>query len=501
MAVVTHGGGIQRAKRIELCGGPPPVGNKALLAWTDFDTAFKGLWSAKTIFGTHTDRSQGCCTFRYVGGERRLLVLSSPRNLDGTPGGSAAHAPAKLWECRPPATYGTTATNAPELTVLRSWEAMDWPSAFPDHANGALFGDIYFHHGLNVLFYTMYHSYEGDENPPWMGAVRLNDDNTTTKYGPWTHPLGLRHYRKVMGGISEAPPSVQAQHPGYSMIIGGPTGSTIQLGNLGPGRFAFKAPDLGTTGVLPADTFKRLMGYAFSENPGAVQLSPDCHMRTLADYQSLTGSLLPAHDGTTGYWQASLHQHIGYEWIEGSNKWGIFVFGRRPKPGAFTWYSSSNPYTFSYNPAIHPPSAAPWHGHQFWDNSTGNTTTYHAGTHVTGGVPDDPSVCGCVPATWLFNPAHALEVGAGTRLGYDVSPYEYANWETRWNIPRRADGPIGNPATLGPGDWSVIQVGTTPWMASALDRTSQLLIQAQPNVANGSPRIPIFAVWDFNGAL
>lgn len=453
-----------------------------------------------TTIGAHAAYAQANCTFRYVNGERRLLVTGAPRGTTGTPGTS--HNPPILYECRIPATLTSLNTTAPELQVVRSWSALNWVSGYvmdtTPGTNGTRLGGIWWDETRQVLWTVMLYNYGGLDDPAWLGANQLNDDGTVTARGSWQHPSGGQMYRTGCWFIDAAPPSVRAASPGVEIVVGAGTGSTTAEGNVGPGLYGIVPPTLDTTGRLAASSYKTLIGYSSYANPTLTVT--DYSMRRPGDYTSLTGGLIAPPVGTgpyDGYCVASSDNMFGMNWIEGTRKWGVVTFGRRARPNVFGWYKSGNGslLNFVWDSSM-PASSQQWSGHQFYSDR--GVAGYILGSHVTNGVIDDPDAMGMEPWGLIFDPSEPLQVLAGTRLPYDVRYVSTFNWETLWGVPRRIPVQIGTYPNNGGWQDPICELPTNGWGRSAYDPISKTLVWGQVSTAANTGNAPTFQFWDMS---
>jgi hypothetical protein len=127
------------------------------------DMSYKGMWRASPLSGAsdaNLSYSRGPIAFRRVGGELRLLVVG--RLPMGT---STDPAPGPLMEFRMPSSFGAVADASPEMSLVRKWEG-SWASGFYTDMNGVNIGGMWYDHDWDVLWYTIYATYGGPNDPP-----------------------------------------------------------------------------------------------------------------------------------------------------------------------------------------------------------------------------------------------------------------------------------------------------------------------------------------------
>lgn len=505
-----------------LANGGVPTG-KALL--TSNDLTYQGLWRATTASGA-TDAnlglSAGTLAIRYVGGSMRLLYHARYPNagypaLEGTQiEGSWDWWPGPLLEFSVPETFGTTMSNAPELTLVRQWS--QWVPGWYYTGNGSNVGGMWYDDDLDVLWTVSYDTYAGVLDKGWLAAVRLNDNGTVTKYGPWRHPLGAadggnQRYRMAGWWIQEAPPAVKAANPNAEIICGACVGSTAAEGNYGPGMYWFKKPTLvetaagvtytqGTNEVntpllrIPNDSnnWGPLQGYssAFTQPSYYCHRPPDYSLIDLSD----EGQGLKQPVGDTGYWIASNDNIAFSKWIEGPSKQGILALGRFVAPGRWVKYTNTNPYTH------------PGDNQEYYSNVIGTGNGYKPFVKYPDQYTSTSNSPSMQAAGMTFNPKEAIEVMRTHRgeVGYsrtpaDVQYQEYFDWNTKWpTIPIHApstgqgvypDYPIG-------GTYEVYYCpqGNNCW--ATYDPLTHRIIWVLPTLSYyyGLGGIPLFAVLD-----
>jgi len=435
------------------------------------------MWRATTSTGiTAVDTAylRGPIAFRAVGAEQRLLIVSAcPSGLNSCPVKPTAETPMvpDLLEVTMPATYGAAPATAPELTYVRRWT--DWASGFYYEMNGVNIGGMWYDAEWDVLWYTYYSSYDGPDDPPFLGASKLNDDGTVTKYGPWKHPNAAQYYRTSAWWIYGAPASVKAVNANAEMCLGGAVGSTAQNGNYGPGLYWYKRPALNTSGSLSASEWGPLMAYSYLFGS-----APDIFAQRSPNYTVLgTTNGIQQPTGGVGRWIASLDQMSGHVWIESASKWGIVTLGRMVKEGRYVTYNHENPTTID--------------GTTYYSNTASASGNTYRSFEIYTGQATTP---GIEPAMLFFNPAQALEVEAGMSLPYNVISYSRKNWFDLWNIPIR----LGTLGTYpNPGDYQVIYSPAGQPSTSTYDPVAQRVLWMTP-ATYGASRYPTIQVWDVN---
>jgi hypothetical protein len=416
---------------------PPPSGRTLLTA---NDLIFQGMWRFPAGEpGAHF--SEGGICHRYVSGERRWLLVSWPY------GGNTF----QIREYRAPATYGATRDTAPEMAFVRGWTKVF--NIGPDPGNGWCIGDIWYDHAQDVLWYTVYPFYSTGIFP-FLGATRLNDNGTTTLYGPWYYlstSETTQHLKQVCKWMVPIPASAQAACGGRSIAMGADVMSIGATANWGPGLLGMTLPTLGTSTPVPIGL--PLMAY----NATLHGDGHEYYCKRENDYSDLFASdAIIEPVGAEGYWAVSLDAVGSFSWVDTGTKHGIVVFGRRGRGRC--WYGS--PDAFGNGTLV-----------DQYQNGSG----FHAEFYD--------------PALWIFDPAHLLEAAQGTRLAYDVGFQSNTNWGTLWpNIPTDPGSP--------PGGGGIFWTPGGAVHGGAHDQTTNQIFWLLPlTYKPGSDRLPTIQVW------
>jgi hypothetical protein len=231
---------------------------------------------------------------RYINGVRHLYTVNyQPYNPS-----NAYMDAGDLVEWRFPTLYRGPVSGAlsmiPTGRVWTNWPA--YPSQITNACNvstGVRIGSLWFDKiNPNVMWYTFYGYYAGD-NMPFLGAVTLNDNGTTTPHGLWffrsntTRPVGnSQTYWKGVGGWVIGIPAY-AQAALGKMGIGAPALGTIgSYGNFGPGlRTLPDFPALTDPAGTALTAFKRILDYSQEYGP-----SSGWAMRRNPNYTSMHGT-------------------------------------------------------------------------------------------------------------------------------------------------------------------------------------------------------------------
>jgi hypothetical protein len=351
--------------------------------------------------------AEGNLAYRYVSRVRRWLT--SPRKGPYAGG---------IVELAEPATYGTDPTTAPVMQEVRGWASVFNPvPAEVAEGNGYVIGGIWWDAVQGVLWYTVYPYYS--PNPyPVLGATRLNDDGTTTKYGMWTYNgLTTSSFKQVCKWIVPLPASAQTATGGRTMALGCDVVSIGASANWGPGLKAIQFPALtDSTTVLIA---RGLDLAAYTQDTG--QPYPNFYCKREPDYDpslALSTQFATPSGGSsggtgsgTGYWPSSLDATGCYVWIETPTKQGVLVMGRRGR--GYVWYGSPTEYLASK-------------GVQDISSDMGG---------------NGPHAQYYDPQLWIFDPEDLKAAAQGTKHPWDVTFKTRANWKTLFpNMPARDAG-------------------------------------------------------------
>ena len=405
-----------RTKNVRVIQSPTsaPSSAKALIGLSDL--AWLGMCHAPNAGFSY---NEGQIAVRYVGGERRVL-MAKWHQKDATNGWVG-----NLAELRLPA-LAETSDLSQAMTVVREWPNWNWvPTGdlLAQVANGWEIGGLWWDESQQVVWYTVYPYYGPNAVTPFLGATRLNDNGTVTRYGPWYYISKTdQRFRKVSRWILPIPPSAQGDCGGRTVAIGaayiGASGGMPV--HWGPGLTALRLPDLGST--APVEAGVPLMDYS----PGAGGLAaPWFHCRREADYRTLnsSGGAIPAPINGEGFWQASADNVTGVAWIETATRHGLMLIGQRTSH--VTWYGFPDQYN----------------------------TTAPDGTTIRLPLPEGVSVDTMKPsqgstsyhsdgwqsACWRFDPAQIREVARGQRKASadGMRPALLGQWHLRWTkIPR-----------------------------------------------------------------
>ena len=408
-----------RTRNLRVVAGPDPAPAKALIARSDL--GWQGMCHAPDGGFSY---NEGQVAVRYVGGERRLLMVKWHQK-DATNGWAG-----NLVELRPPALAQTTDASQ-AMTVVREWARWHWVptgSLLTSLSNGWEVGGLWWDESQQVVWYTLYPYYGPGVAMPFLGATRLNDNGTVSRYGPWYYVSPTTDsFRKVCYWFVPIPASAQADCGGRRMAIGatamGASGGSPT--NWGPGLTALRLPDLASSG--PVEAGLPLMDYS----PGAGGLAhPWFHCRREPDYASINSpqsGAIPAPIGREGFWQASADNATGVAWIETKTKHGLILIGQRV-------------------------SHASWYGFPDSKNDLVSGVTVHASLPSAIGVdtmmPSQGSTGyhsdGWQSAFWRFDPAQIREVGRGQRKASadGMRPTLLGQWHLQWTeIPRPLNHP------------------------------------------------------------
>jgi hypothetical protein len=379
------------------------------------DLTWKGLCETPTDGFSY---NEGQIALRYVGDERRVLMLKwNPNSVPGN-----------VTEMRMPPLATSLAASQP-MTVVRQWKDWSWvPTGrlTEQLSNGWQFGGLWWDDAQQVLWYTLWPYYAPGVIMPFLGAVKLHDDGSVTKYGPWHYVSPTYEgFRKVCWYFVPIPARFQSLLGGRKMALGanvlGASGGSPT--NWGPGLTAIHLPDLGSTG--PVEAGIPLMDYS----PGAGGLAhPYYFCRREPDYTSLqgvgaAGGSLPGPVGNEGFWQASIDIAIPAGWIDSSTRRGLLMLGQRAVQN--TWYGMSNFVNSPTGPLpINPPDTMA---------ADQGSTAYHAS--------------GWESAAWVVRAEHLEEVARGQRKpsADGMRPQLLGQWHLRWpEIPRPSGRPYAH---------------------------------------------------------
>ena len=182
------------------------------------DLTWKGMCQTPS---TGFSYCEGKVALRYVGGQRRLLMIQW-HVKDSTHGTAGA-----LTELRMPTTLAPNTTTSTAMTVTRTWTNWSWVPEGPlvaALANGWHIGGLWWDEEQQVLWYTIWPYYAPSAIMPFLGAVRLHDDGTVTKYGPWNYISSTsQQFRKVCWYFVPIPPSQRAAFGGRRVAVGAGT--------------------------------------------------------------------------------------------------------------------------------------------------------------------------------------------------------------------------------------------------------------------------------------
>jgi hypothetical protein len=405
----------------------PAVSGKALLRSSDLQ--YRGMWRLPdTDTGTYSF-AEGPLAFRYVNGQRRWLTI--PKK-----------GPYNIVELGEPSTLGDSPDTAPDMPEIRGWSGVFNITA--TDANGFVIGGLWWDQQQGVLWYTVYPFYSPNVYP-FLGATRLNDNGSVTKYGMWSYGGDGSSYKQVCQWIVPIPSSAQAAAGGRSVAIGAGVVSIGAACNFGPGLLAMTLPSLSSSGLVPEG--RALMAYNSEVNPD----QPDFYCKREPDYSVIKASdTIFNPKGSTGFWAASLDAVSGYAWIETASKQGVLCLGRRGS--GRMWYGSPDAYG---------------------DGKLVDGAQYGNGFHAEF----------YTPSVWVFDPEELKAAGRGAIKPWKVAYKERANWKTLWpGIPTRPEGihtPGGQPAT------------------AAYDSSKQQLFWMLPLTYNpGFNRNPTVQVWN-----
>jgi hypothetical protein len=370
----------------------PPPGSLSLL--TAADLTFQGMWRfADGDPGAHW--AEGPMAIRYVGGQRRWLLRASVI-------GGSGH---EIREYTAPATYGATRDTAPEMTFVRGWSSVFNITENFD-PNGWVVGGIWWDEAQQVLWYTVYPFYDPGVFR-FLGATRLNDNGTTTKFGMWHYiSSASQSYKQVCKWILPIPASAQAAAGGRTMAIGADVMSVGANANWGPGLIAMTLPALASTSAVPIGT--NLMAY----NSTLAATPEEYYCKREPDYSEyIESDSIVAPSGGQGYWALSMDAVGAYVWVETPTKHGIVVLGRRAS--GRLWYGSPDP-DGDGDPFDSLQSESGFHA-EFWGASG-----------------------------WVFDPEDLKQVAQGQMQPYDVEFQSRFNWKALWpNIPDDPGNPPG----------------------------------------------------------
>jgi hypothetical protein len=451
--------------------------------------------------GGSSSYAPGAITIRYVNGQRRFLIPNFAYGPKGEFWGD-------LVEYAAPTSglyTGSDAIGAASLVPIRRWAAPDWTSLYantPEWANnsnleqGARLGTIYWDETRQVLWYQIY-GYYTRVNEPFLAAVQLLDTADTVhggsykqvgaNYGPWYYssndPAAMAYWKQVNFFMMPVPTSAQADLGGRKVIIGGATGSVVEIGNLGPGMYAIGDwPSLSDPpkSVIPT-------GLSIADYSALAGVHPYSARRN-NNYTPLDNVSCCFPVG--GYWLGSLDRVVGMTWIETATKQGVLMIGAQAS-GRVSY--GHNPISISpqglqsltHNgttatgtfPYPHPLTVGttiriinatpPTYNGTFAVTSVPTATTFtytlplDPGANAAGEiylygwdtskVPDliDPSRGNPEAAngylaefwhgqTYVFDPAQIRQVGLGQRAGNNtgINPTELGDWHTKWpNLP------------------------------------------------------------------
>lgn len=377
------------------------------------DLTWRGVCDAPSADFSYNEAQ---VALRYVNGERRLLMLKW-HNKDATHGTAG-----NLAELRMPA-LATDPARSTAMTVVREWTNWCWTPTgglVDQLANGWLVGGLWWDELQEVLWYTLWPYYAPSVVMPFLGAVRLHDNGTVTRYGPW-HYVSNDYigFRKVCWYFLPIPQQYQPLFGGRRIALGanvlGASGGSPT--NWGPGLTALHLPDLASTQAVEAGI--PIMDYS----PGAGGLAhPWYFCRREADYHSFyDAGALPGTVGSEGFWQSSADMAFPAAWVDSSRRSGLLLIGQRTAND--TWYglaAERNTFDAAGNflgrvPVNPPDTMAPDQG----------STGYHSN--------------GWQSAAWVVPSQHIEEVARGQRKpsADGMRPQLLGQWHQQWtSVPR-----------------------------------------------------------------
>src|SRR5204863_8454527 len=189
--------------------------------------------------------------------------------------------PYSIVEFGEPSGFGDSPDNAPDMPELRGWSGVF--NITSTDANGFVIGGLWWDQPQGVLWYTVYPFYSPNVYP-FIGATRLNDDGSVTKYGMWSYAADGSAYKQVCQWIVPIPQSAQAAAGGRSIAIGAGVVSIGAAGNFGPGLLAMTLPQLGKSAMVAEG--RPLMAYNSEVNPD----QPDFYCKRENDYSVIKAS-------------------------------------------------------------------------------------------------------------------------------------------------------------------------------------------------------------------
>lgn len=242
---------------------------------------------------------------RYLSNGTRVLLTVNFTTAPVTGWCSAG----SLVEWQFPTMYQGPVSGAPNMVATgRTWA--DWfdadALAIGNPSTGVRMGGLWWDDSLQVLWYCAYAYYAGS-NRPFLGATRLHDDGTVTRYGMWYYRSGdvsagnSVTYWKGAGGWVVGIPGYAQTDVGVMGVGAPPLGTIGGYGHMGPGLHTLPAkPALSDApgGVIPVGT--RVLDYSTEyQAPSAIQ---NCRRKN-TNYVPLGSLHNPGywliHDGST----------------------------------------------------------------------------------------------------------------------------------------------------------------------------------------------------------